>query len=187
MNDATNQGRKKELSCSHGGELNSAQLLRLSVLPRNKKEWASPACPFPSATRSFGNYSYYEYQLRLPRGFTTPAVMAMQQAMLVTASAAATWIAASFYFNEKNTSKETKEPKSGTARQQDQVRADYAATVTNKDQVGCCEPTVCFLFDASFISLTVTLPLILRTKIVMLPISFFSTEAPWDTPMKNLN
>lgn len=67
--------------------------------------------------------------------------MAMQQAMLVTASAAATWIAASYYFTEKVDSDETNESKSGAVRQQDQVRADYAATVMNKDQVGCCEPT----------------------------------------------
>ena len=112
--------------------------------------------------------------------------MAMQQAMLVTASAAATWIAASYYFTEKVDSDKTNESKSGTVRQQDQVRADYAATVMNKDQVGCCEPTVCFLFGPSFTS-GILLLIFLWARIITLYMLFSSTEPPWDTQMKNSN
>ena len=71
-------------------------------------------------------------------------VNVQQAAALVTVSAAATWIAASYYFGN-NDAKQTggQDLKSGSTRQQDQVRADYAATITNQEEtVGCCETAV---------------------------------------------
>merc|ERR1719163_49822 len=71
-------------------------------------------------------------------------VNVQQAAALVTVSAAATWIAASYYFGNNNAqNKGGQDLQSGSTRQQDQVRADYAATITNqKETVGCCETAV---------------------------------------------
>ena len=71
-------------------------------------------------------------------------VNVQQAAALVTVSAAATWIAASYYFgNNDAKQKGGQDLKSGSTRQQDQVRADYAATITNQEEtVGCCETAV---------------------------------------------
>merc|ERR1719199_580932 len=67
-----------------------------------------------------------------------------QAAALVAVSTAATWIAASYYFrNNCAENKDGKDLKSGSTRQQDQVRDDYAATITNQEEtVGCCETAV---------------------------------------------
>ena len=77
--------------------------------------------------------------------------MDMQAAVLATVSAAATWVAASYYFSDQAVSDLEKKSKSSSDRQQDQVRADYAATITRKDEIGCCDTSVvcftCFSFE----------------------------------------